>query len=288
MLRRAGHRVDVVAGDSPAASTDLARRAAGRGAALVLLGGDGLVHQVLPAVLGTGTPVGLVPGGTGNDTVTALGLPADPGAAADAVVDALAAGATTAVDVGLARSDDGVQTPFTTVLCWGFDAAVSERTARLRWPRGAHRYDLAIALETLALQHRTVRVSVDDVALPATDALLVAVGNGGWYGGGKRMVPHARPDDGRLAVTLVGPATRRVLARLAPRLPAAGHLGHPLVTTHDGVTVHLDADAPIAAWADGERVGRLPLTVTTRPDALTVLRPAWCVPAEPLGPFGSD
>lgn len=277
-MRRAGHRVTVLAGADAAGSARLARRAVDDGVdALVVCGGDGLLFHALPAVRGTGVAVGLVPTGTGNDTVTALGLPSHPSAALDAVTDALAAGATTAVDLGVAAHDDGRQTPFATVLCVGFDAAVSDLGARLPSPpaaSGISRYDLAIAWHAARLRHHRVTVGLDDDPPRDREVLLAAVGNGGWYGGGKRMVPHAAVDDGRLGVTLVGRVTRRTLARLAPTLPRAGHVGHPAVTTTSAARVTLHGTG--TAWADGEPVGPLPVTITTDPGALTVLRPPWC------------
>lgn len=291
-LRRRGLAVTVRAGTDPAASTRLAAEAVAAGTAVVVLGGAGLLHHVLPAVAGSGVPVGVVPAGTGNDAATAFGLPADTLAATDAVADAWADGhRTAAVDLGAATGDDGRTTLFATVLCWGFDAAVAELGARLPWPPGPIRYDLAIAAHTARLRHRPLTVALDDAAPTTSTALLVAVGNGGWYGGGKRMVPAATPDDGRLAVAVIGRVTRRELARLAPTLPRAGHVDHPAVGFHDATTVRLAAGASgaatgtatgsvagPAAWADGERVGPLPLTVTTRPGALTLLRPRWCTP----------
>ena len=274
----------VLAGRSAAESTALATRAAAEADALVVLGGDGLLHHALPGVAGTGRPVGIVSAGTGNDAVTAFGLPVDPLAATDAVIDALALGTTAAVDLGEATGDDGSTTLFATVLCWGFDAAVAELGARLPWPRGPRRYDVAIAAHTLALRHRPVGVALDDAPAVTTTALLVAVGNGGWYGGGKRMVPQASPDDGRLGVTVIGPVTRRLLARLAPTLPVAGHVGHPAVTFAAAGRVRLTSTDPVAAWADGERVASLPLTVTTRAGALTLLRAPWCRLPKPVGP----
>ncbi|MHA3703372.1 diacylglycerol kinase family protein [Jatrophihabitans sp. YIM 134969] len=281
-LQRAGHRVRAVAGRSAAESAALASVVLARREPLIVLGGDGLLHHLLPVVAGTGSPVGLVPAGTGNDAATAFGVPGDPFAATDAVTDALAAGSTAAVDLGVATAADRRETPFATVLCWGFDAAVAELGARLPWPRGPRRYDLAIAAHTLALRHRPVEVVLDDAPATTTTALLVAVGNGGWYGGGKRMVPQASPEDGRLGVTVVGPVTRRLLARMAPTLPHAGHVGHPAVTVADAERVRLTAPGSgIAAWADGERVGPLPLAVTTARGALTLLRAPWCTPPEP-------
>ena len=235
--------------------------------AVVVLGGDGIVHLALQALAGTPTPLGIVPAGTGNDLADVLGLPRDPLAAADAAAVALAADSTRRIDLG--RTDDG---------CWwggvlyaGFDSAVNERANRMRWPRGPRRYDVAIAVELLRLRPRPFIVCLDDRRLEVA-ATLVAIGNAPQYGGGKLITPDARMDDGTFAVTLVGPVSRTTLARIAPTLPRAGHIGHPAVTTHVAQRVVIDAPDTVA-YADGERIGPLPQAVTCVPNAIDVLVP---------------
>jgi diacylglycerol kinase (ATP) len=82
-----------------------------------------------------------------------------------------------------------------TVLCCGFDAAVTDRANRLRWPRGPRRYDVAILAELARLRPRELTLVLDGE--PRTlAATLVAVGNTPWYGGGMRVCPAAAPPTG--------------------------------------------------------------------------------------------
>jgi diacylglycerol kinase (ATP) len=260
--------VDVRVASSPPDLTGLVASVAGRTDAVVVLGGDGSVHLAVQALAETGTPLGIVPTGTGNDAAHALGWPRDPIRAADAAGAAARSGVVREVDLG--RTDRGRW--WVTALYAGFDSAVNERANAMRWPRGRHRYDLAIVVEAVRLRARPFTLTMDGVSCerPAT---LVAVGNTPHYGGGKRMTPHARLDDGRFGVTVVGPVGRLTLARLAPTLPRAGHIGHPAVTTHVAATVSIDAPGTWA-YADGERLGQLPVTTQCVSRALTVLVPA--------------
>jgi diacylglycerol kinase (ATP) len=259
--------VRVHAGTSPAESAELLSAVAGACDAVVVLGGDGMVHLALQALALGDTPLGIVAAGTGNDVLDVLGLPGDPMAAADAVLAALDAGSVRRIDLG--RTDTGRW--WATVLCAGFDSAVNERANRWRWPRGPRRYDLAILAELLRLAPRPFAIELDGTRLdgPAT---LVAVGNAPQYGGGKRITPDGRMDDGEFAVTVVGPVSRLTLARLAPSVPHAGHIGHPAVRTYTARTVRLDAPAT-PAYADGERISALPVTSTCVAGALPVLVP---------------
>jgi diacylglycerol kinase (ATP) len=232
-----------------------------------VLGGDGIVHQALPALAGTAVPLGIVPAGTGNDSAASLGLPSDPLAAADTLAGALADGRVRRVDLGRADTADGPHWWFT-VLCAGFDSAVNERANAMRWPRGPRRYDVAIALEAIRLGPRPYTVRLDDVEMNF-DATIVTVCNTPRYGGGKLIAPDARIDDGIFEVCVVGPVSRLTLTRLASKLDRGAHVGHPAVTFHTARRVELNA--PRLAWADGERIGPLPLTTECIPAALAVL-----------------
>jgi diacylglycerol kinase (ATP) len=246
------------------AERQAAEAVAGGTGAVVAVGGDGAVHAALQAVAGTPTPLAVVPAGTGNDLALALGVPRDPPAAARAAADDLRAGATRTVDAG--RTGDRW---WATVLCCGFDSAVTDRANRLRWPRGPRRYDVAILAELARLRPREVTLVLDGEArtVPVT---LVAVGNTCWYGAGMRICPGADPADGLFDVTVVGPMSRRELVRSRPRLTDGTHVEHPSVTVHRAARVELSADG-VSTYADGEPVAPLPAVAECVPGALTVV-----------------
>jgi diacylglycerol kinase (ATP) len=276
-LRAAGHAVRVLDAPNRDAALAAARQAVHDGiAALVAVGGDGTMHLALQAVAGTGTPLGVVPAGTGNDFATEIGVPADPLAAAAAIARGLAAGQGRLLD--LARmtaaeppdADAGADPIwFGAVLGAGFDAIVNERANRMRWPRGPRRYDVAIMAELARLRARTYTVTLDGVT-SAEPAILVAVGNTASYGGGLRVCPGADPTDGLLDVVIGRPMSRFTLTRLKPRLYSGTHVDSPLVAQHRARTVVLAA-ADITTYADGERALPLPVTVTAVPGALTLV-----------------
>ncbi|MDN7122213.1 sphingosine kinase [Nocardioides sp. ChNu-153] len=260
-LRRAGFEVlDLVGGSAEEASA-LARDAVAGGVeALVACGGDGTVHLALQHVAGTGTALGVVPAGTGNDLARELGIPADPAGAADRVVG----GARRTLD--LARVGDRW---VATVVACGFDALVADRAAAMTWPRGPSRYVLATAVELRHLQPRRYTLELDG-QVRTVEAVLAAVGNTSSFGGGLRITEGARTDDGLLDVVVVRSLDRRGLVRAFPSLYRGTHTGHPAYEHHRVRSVTVAA-AGITAYADGEPVGPLPLTVTTVPAAVEVL-----------------
>jgi diacylglycerol kinase (ATP) len=268
---RAGGLTPTVLGAATRADAEhrAAEAVAGGAAAVVAVGGDGAAHAALQAVAGTATPLAVVPAGTGNDLALALGVPRDPVAAARAAAADLRDGAVRTVDAG--RTGNRW---WATVLCCGFDSAVTDRANRLRWPRGPRRYDLAILAELARLRPRDVTLVLDGVrsTVPVT---LVAVGNTCWYGAGMRICPGADPADGLFDVTVVGPLGRRELVRSRPLLTAGTHVDHPAVTVHRAARVELESDG-VSTYADGEPVAPLPAVAECVPGALHVAGTSRC------------
>ncbi|MCF6524977.1 diacylglycerol kinase [Streptomyces sp. JJ36] len=272
-LRDRGAEVRLLAAPDAGAAAARAREcvAAGRTEVLAVVGGDGMVHLALQALAGTGTALGVIPAGTGNDFARALGIPRrDPVAAADLLLD----GAVRTLDLGRV---DGAPGPagsgrwFGTVLTSGFDTLVSERANRMRWPRGRMRYNLAILAELGLLRPLPFTLDVDGVR-HELEAALIAVGNTASYGGGMRICPGAAADDGLLGITVVPGVGRAELLRVFPRVYRGTHVEHPRVQTYEARRVRLHTPS-MRAFADGERVGPLPLAAEAVPGALHVVTP---------------
>jgi diacylglycerol kinase (ATP) len=264
-LRRGVDRLDLLVPTTIAESRELLKRSRADGLdVLLVLGGDGAAHQGVQFCADTDVAFGLVPSGTGNDLARALGVPNDPVAAVDALLANLSAGNRRRIDLGKVAG-----TWFATVLCCGFDACVNDRANRMRWPAGPRRYDVAIIAELASFRPRPVLVCTENETLDL-DATLVAIGNTAWYGGGVPICPGARMDDGFFDVTLVGRVTRRELLRMLPTLRTGRHLDHPAVRTFKARELRLDGnDWP--AYADGEPLGSLPISMRCVPGALTVV-----------------
>jgi len=260
-LRERGLVVRDLVGRDADETADLARRSVADGVdGLVVCGGDGMFHLGVQAVAGTDVPLGLIPGGTGNDVARYFDLPrADPEQAAERIV----AGRTRTVDLG--RSGDRW---FVTVLAAGFDAQVNERANAMRWPRGQARYTLAALAELRTLSPIRYQLVLDGDTRQV-DAVLVAVGNGPSFGGGLRITEGAVLDDGLLDVVVIRPMSRSALVRHYPKLFAGTHVGHPQYEHHRVRRVTVAAPG-IVAYADGDRFGPLPLTIECVPAALKV------------------
>jgi diacylglycerol kinase (ATP) len=273
-LRRLGHTVvDLTGADLTEARSRLVAEVADL-AAVVVVGGDGLVHAAVEAVAGTPTALGIVPAGTGNDIARGLDLTLDdPALAVQRVSAALREGRVREVDAVRVRSGEG-DGWFASILASGVDALINERANAWRRPSGPSRYTLAAITELVRVRSVGLRVVLDGERVLDVDALLVAVANTRSYGGGLQMAPHADPTDGLLDVVVVDrlPALRALT--VFPRVRAGGHLSHPAVHVHRARTVRLELHEGSASprpHADGEPTGRLPVTCEVVPGALRVL-----------------
>ena len=260
-LRDGGLVVRNLQGRDADEALDLAKQCVTDGVeALVVCGGDGMVHLAVQAVAETGTPLGMIPAGTGNDVARYFDLPRkDPEAAADVVL----AGRTRTID--LARSGSRY---FVTVLAAGFDAIVNERANRMTWPKGQMRYNIATLAELRVFEPLPYTLQLDDRQVQL-EAMLVAVGNGPSFGGGLRITEGAVLDDGLLDVVIIKPMSKPNLIRTYPKLFKGTHIHHPQYEHHHARSVTVAAPG-IVSYADGERFGPLPLTVECAPGALTV------------------
>ena len=266
---RAGHGV--------ALAEDAARDGA---EAVVAVGGDGTVNEVVNGLLrvpeAARPAFGVVPDGTGNDYGYLLGLrPGDLAGAARTI----AAGATRVLDAGEVNGRF-----FANGVGLGFDGAVAETAARIRYLKGFPAYLWSVFAVLRSWENFTLTVTVDGRTITGR-ALLAAVANGPRSGGGFLLAPEAKPDDGLLDVCRLGDLGRLEALRHLPKALDGSHVGLPWVTILRGVEVVLASDRPLTAHVDGNLVTGAahpePLRIRILPRALRVLAPAGAQAAKP-------
>jgi diacylglycerol kinase (ATP) len=155
----------------------------------------------------------------------------------------------------------------------GFSGDVTARANGLRWPRGQQRYTVATVLQLPRLRRLHARITVDGVTHEADNTML-SIGNTAYFGGGMRICPDARPDDGLLHVVVIGAVGRGTFLRFFPRVFGGGHVRHPDVQTYTGRTVRVEGEDG-EMWADGDLLGPIPLTCEAVPRALQVAGATW-------------
>ena len=216
---------------------------------VIAVGGDGLLHIILQKVVPAQIPFTIIPAGTGNDFVRTLGWDLEN---VDQQLERVTTTPPTSIDLGLV---DGEW--FGAILSTGFDSVVNEKANTMQWPKGPMKYNAAIAIELPRFKPRHYEITLDDRTI-STEAMLIAVSNGRSYGGGMLVCPNASITDGNFDVMVLHPVSKIKFLKVFPKVFAGTHVTHPAVEILRSKTVKIESKA--VAYADGERIGQLPVT----------------------------
>lgn len=227
-----------------------ARRAVDEGVErLVVAGGDGTFHLVVPALIGAATCLGLVPVGRGNDLATSLEIPAD---VPEAVRVALT-GHERLLDVG--RAGDHRFAFYTGA---GFDSAVSGTAdGQSRLLPASITYVVATVRTLLRFRPPTALLEWEGGRFEG-ELMFATVCNGPRFGGGMLIAPDAVMDDGLLDLVIVRKVSKLALLRVFPRVFRGTHLDHPAISIHRTPWVRMRFASPALLACDGELLGPLP------------------------------
>lgn len=270
LLREAGAPLETEYSHSLTHAQEIARRAGERGRVVLAVGGDGMAGGIGGALSGTGTVLGLVPAGRGNDFARALGLPRDPAALADVLLHA----EPRHVDTIEVESAVHHRTVVLGSVYAGVDALANRHANDSRVLRGAASYYAGGLRAVTQWRPADYRVTVDGEEHPHRGYTVVAA-NSPYYGYGRLIAPGARVDDGLLDVVLIREAPRRLFFTLMNELKTGAHLRRPEVRVLRGRELRIEATRPVPYGADGEVEAALPVTLRVRPADLPVLyRPA--------------
>jgi diacylglycerol kinase (ATP) len=215
---------------------------------LFLIGGDGTVNLAVQELVGSGLGMALIPAGTGNDFARTLNLKLkNP----EQLIKHYLSSRPSLIDVG--KVGDKY---FVDVLSTGFDSMVNERANAMKKIKGRAKYNISILLVLSTFKPKSYRFSIDGFSFESK-AMLIAVSNGICYGGGMKVTPDARIDDGLFDILILSPVSKLEFLKVFPKVFFGKHTTHPAVNISRGRSVEIHSDA--VAYADGERVGPLPV-----------------------------
>lgn len=248
---------------SPQHLTELARGAVEEKPDLIVsAGGDGTHHYVINGLFRSAIPLGLLPLGTGNDFAKGVGIPTDLPAAAAAMVD----GHTRQID--LARVEAVV---YGCIAGAGFDSTVARyANEHVQWLSGslAYTWSLLCCLREYRPQQLEI---IADTGSFSGEVLFAVVGNNSSYGGGIRLAPRARLDDGLLDICIVPYLSCSEFLRWVPRAYRGEHLNHPRIKYLQARKITLRSSSRMELFGDGEFLQELPATIEVLPRALRVI-----------------
>ncbi len=227
----------------PRDAAEIARKARNEFDVIVAVGGDGTVNEIVPGMLFSNKPLGIIPAGSGNDFIKSLNIPNN----IEAAIEVILKGKTTVIDVG--KIND---TYFANGVGIGFDAAVNRASYEIdHSKRGILLYLCALAKTLGKYDPVPLTISMNGSTV-TQETFLLTVGNGTTCGGGFKLTPHAMVDDQILDVTIVKPLG---IARLLWHLPKvfAGTIEkvkYATMRTTEKLTV--ESAVPVRVHVDGE------------------------------------
>lgn len=251
-----------------------ARRAARGGShRLIVVGGDGTVHLAIGALAETACELAVIPTGRGDDFAASLGIPAEVEAALELAVT----GSTRPVDLVRVDRPDLEPVWGGIYASLGFDSAVT-RTANSqpRWIPRSVTYNLAMLRALIGFQAPRVVVEHDGGRYEER-VMLVTACNAPYYGGGMRIAPDARMDDGLLDIVAVKRVSKLELLWVFPRVFGGKHVGHPAVSILRTARARISVEPAVLLGSDGEiegEVGGEPVEISVVPRALRVVTPS--------------
>jgi YegS/Rv2252/BmrU family lipid kinase len=242
---------------------ELARDALAAGEVATGMGGDGLLGAIAGELRGTDGVLGVLPGGRGNDFARKLGIGTDP----ELACDVLAGGRERAIDV----ADAGGKT-YLGIASAGIDSDVQDIANATRVPLGEMIYVYSTLRALAGWRNASWQVVIDGEARSFT-GYSVAVANSGVFGGGMYLAPGAELDDGLLDVVLIGACSKPRYLTSLPKVFKGTHVDGDEFTLLQAREVAFHADRPFRAYADGDPIADLPVTIKVVPRALKVLVP---------------
>jgi diacylglycerol kinase (ATP) len=239
---------------------------------LVVVGGDGTVHEVadglLKAGLGGDVELGVLPLGTGKDVARSLQIPRG----LEAALEVVRSGRARTIDVGKATYADGAAY-FVNFAGAGISGAIADRANRTTKAFGGR---LSFLWATVAVFSRwspsemTIELDGETRRARLHEALAM---NGAYTAGGMWMAPGARADDGRLDVVLIGDFSKREFVATFPKIYRGRHVSHPKVEIVRARELRVTAPSALPVVLDGEQPGTTPATFEVVPQALRVRAP---------------
>lgn len=265
-VREKGHEVTPMVTWEKGDATRFAREAAENGVtAVVAVGGDGTINEVVNGLVGTATPLGIIPLGTANDFARQVGIPDDPDHAMDVVLRAPA----TTIDVGELNGR-----AFLNVSTGGIAAeTAADASPEVKARLGALAYAVAGLKKLRTLHPRRAWFSGPGFEYRG-EYLTFAVGNGRATGGGTLITPRASVCDGLLDVCIIGPMPRSEVAGAYLMVKRGEHLEHEAVRYAQLPELVVEAQRPLAVNLDGEPMHSRRLHYRARPRALRIHLPA--------------
>lgn len=229
-----GRSYEIVISDTVKEALDLKDRFQDTEYIVTAIGGDGSINNILNQIVGTKNILSYIPIGTGNDFYRANLEDLEDGIR----------------DVDIIRINDRY---FINVACFGIDADIAndEKFIHNRFIPESMRYNAGVVYHFLTYKPRKIKIECGDRVIEK-ELTTAVVGNAKYYGGGYKVSPYGKIDDGVMEIYLVDRLNKAKMANIILSMKNAGHLKNPALHSLTGNKVIISSDQPFGANIDGE------------------------------------
>ncbi|MCA1319723.1 diacylglycerol kinase family lipid kinase [Bacillus tianshenii] len=237
--------------------------------ALVVIGGDGTIHGVANALAYKNVPLGIIPAGSGNDFARSLQISKDH----EEALNRILTGKVKTMDLGRVGQEF-----FITIAGIGFDGKVAKVTNESKMKKllnkmslGSLSYIYSLIKVLFTYQPTTATIKIDERIHRFSEVWMISVANLPFYGGGIKICPDARADDGLLDICILHGVNRWELLMVFPRAFSGSHITHKNVTMLKGKDIFITPEKDLVIQCDGEIVAHHPIALTVEKGALHIL-----------------
>ncbi|WP_246247452.1 diacylglycerol/lipid kinase family protein [Piscibacillus halophilus] len=237
--------------------------------AIIVIGGDGTVHEVIQGLAGTNLPLGVIPSGSGNDFCRGMEIPLQHKKALHRILEHNEK----VIDVGVINGKH-----FMTVVGVGFDGQVAKETNSSQNKKilnafglGKLTYVLNVLKVLFYYQPTHIDVEIDSKKMRYENVWLIATANFPCYAGGMVICPEAQYQDELLDICIVKDISRWKLLKVFPSVFKGKHIHHPSIKILKGKEIKISSTSPLVGHGDGEVIGETPFQIAVKPSSIVVL-----------------
>ena len=237
--------------------------------AVVAVGGDGTIHGIANALANSKIPLGIIPAGSGNDFARSLEIPKNH----EEALDRIFRGTKKSMDLGKIG-----QEYFITIAGIGFDGKVAKVTNESRVKKllnklnlGSLSYIYSLIKVLFTYEPTTATINIDGKMRHFKEVWMISVANLPFYGGGIKICPDAKADDGLLDICVLHGVSRWELLMVFPSAFSGKHINHKNVSMLKGKEIFITPEKELVIQCDGELVVQKTISLTVENDALYFL-----------------
>jgi len=216
------------------------------------VGGDGTLSEIVNGIVGTKNRLAIIPAGHGNDFYKSI-LRLDE--------------ENIKIDVGQING-----TYFINVVSFGIDAEVGSNANIFKHKKLVPKkqiYNASIIYTLAKYQFKKIEFNLNDIKM-AGEYTIVAICNGGYYGNGYRIAPHAKLDDGLFDIYFIDRISKTSIMKLVPKLKRGTHEKDPRVNKKQASSIKVKTDLNMICQVDGEVLNNNKFKIKIVPEALTI------------------